>query len=87
MRAIDAVSGKVKWEYDPKAPEASGVRLRQGWGSRGIAYWNGKVITATQDGRLIALDERSGKPVWTVQTLEEGRRCSSPAHRAYSTEK
>ncbi|WP_233204182.1 PQQ-dependent dehydrogenase, methanol/ethanol family [Novosphingobium sp. HII-3] len=72
VRAIDAVSGKVKWEYDPKAPEASGVRLRQGWGSRGIAYWNGKVITATQDGRLIALDERSGKPVWTVQTLEEG---------------
>lgn len=72
VRAIDAVSGKVKWEYDPKAPEASGVRLRQGWGSRGIAYWNGKVITATQDGRLIALDERSGKPVWTVQTLAEG---------------
>lgn len=72
VRAIDVATGKVKWEHDPHAPEASGIRLRQGWGSRGIAYWNHKVITATQDGRLVALDEKTGKPVWTVQTLEEG---------------
>lgn len=72
VRAIDVATGKVKWEYDPKAPEASGIRLRQGWGSRGVAYWNHKVITATQDGRLIALDEKTGKPVWSVQTLDEG---------------
>lgn len=72
VRAIDVASGKVKWTHDPKAPEASGIRLRQGWGSRGIAYWNHKVITATQDGRLVALDERTGQPVWTVQTLPDG---------------
>ena len=72
VRAIDVETGKVKWTYDPKAPEASGIRLRQGWGSRGIAYWNHKVITATQDGRLIALDENSGQPVWSVQTLPDG---------------
>ncbi|TXG93332.1 MAG: PQQ-dependent dehydrogenase, methanol/ethanol family [Rhodocyclaceae bacterium] len=69
VRAIDVATGKVKWTYDPKAPEASGIKLRQGWGSRGIAYWNHKVITATQDGRLIALDETTGKPVWSVETF------------------
>ena len=72
VNAVDAVTGKLLWQYDPKAPEASGVRLRQGWGSRGIAWWNGKVYTATQDGRLIALDAKTGKPLWTVQTLDPG---------------
>ena len=72
VNAVDAVTGKLLWKYDPKAPEVSGVRLRQGWGSRGIAWWNGKVYTATQDGRLIALDAKTGKPLWTVQTLDPG---------------
>ncbi|RVQ64734.1 PQQ-dependent dehydrogenase, methanol/ethanol family [Croceicoccus ponticola] len=80
IRAIDVETGKVKWTYDPKAPEASGIKLRQGWGSRGIAYWNHKVITATQDGRLIALDEDTGQPVWTAQTFgkDELRFISGP---------
>ncbi|WP_337925450.1 PQQ-dependent dehydrogenase, methanol/ethanol family [Croceicoccus gelatinilyticus] len=80
VRAIDVETGKVKWTYDPEAPQASGVKLRQGWGSRGIAYWNQKVITATQDGRLIALDENTGEPVWTAQTFgkDELRFISGP---------
>jgi len=84
IRAIDVETGKVKWTYDPKAPEASGIKLRQGWGSRGIAYWNGKVITATQDGRLIALDEDSGEPVWTAQTFgKDALRFISGAPRVF----
>jgi quinohemoprotein ethanol dehydrogenase len=31
--------------------------------------WNGKVIIATLDGRLIGLDAASGQPVWTTQTF------------------
>lgn len=42
-----------------------------GWGSRGIAWWNGKIYTGTQDGRLIAIDAKSGTPVWSVQTFEK----------------
>jgi quinohemoprotein ethanol dehydrogenase len=72
VNAVDAATGKPLWKYDPKAPEVSGVRLRQGWGSRGIAYFNGKIYTATQDGRLIALDAKTGQPVWTTQTLDPG---------------
>lgn len=72
VRAIDALTGKELWTYDPHAPEAAGVRLRQGWGSRGIAYWNGKVYTGTQDGRLIAIDAKTGQPVWTTKTIADG---------------
>ena len=72
VNAVDAATGKLLWTYDPQAPQVAGVRLRQGWGSRGLAWWNGKIYTATQDGRLIALNAKTGKPVWTVQTLSDG---------------
>jgi quinohemoprotein ethanol dehydrogenase len=72
IHAVDATTGKELWTYDPQAAEAAGIRLRQGWGSRGIAWWDGRIYTGTQDGRLIAIDAKTGKPVWSVMTLEEG---------------
>lgn len=72
VHAVEAATGKELWSFDPHAAEAAGIRLRQGWGSRGIAWWNGKVYTGTQDGRLIAIDARTGKPLWSVMTLEKG---------------
>ena len=79
-RAFDARTGKLLWTYDPHAPEVSGHKLRQGWGSRGIAYWNGKVYIGTQDGRLIAIDAGTGHPVWSVETFgkDEQRFISGP---------
>ena len=38
--------------------------------SRGLAMWRDKIIIATLDGRLIALDKATGQPVWTTQTFE-----------------
>ena len=72
VHAMDAATGRLLWQYDPQVPEAAGPRLRMAWGSRGIAFWKGRVYTGTQDGRLIALDAKTGAPVWSVQTLEPG---------------
>lgn len=69
VAAYDATNGTKLWEYDPHAREAAGRKLRQGWGSRGIAWWNGKVYTGTQDGRLIAIDAKTGKPLWSQMTV------------------
>jgi len=69
VHAVDARTGELKWIFDPKAAEASGRKLRQGWGSRGLAWWNGLIYTGTQDGRLIAIDAQSGKQVWSVMTV------------------
>ncbi|MBU6267274.1 MAG: PQQ-binding-like beta-propeller repeat protein [Sphingomonadales bacterium] len=73
IHALDARSGKLLWKYDPKVAESEGAqwRMRAGWGIRGIAFRDGKVITATRDGRLLAVDARSGKLAWSVQTLDE----------------
>ena len=72
IRAMDAKTGKVLWTYDPKVTAHSGVELRGGWGIRGIAYWEGKVYTGTHDGRLIALNAKTGKLVWSVKTTTKG---------------
>jgi quinohemoprotein ethanol dehydrogenase len=69
VRAVDAVTGKLLWEYDPEVGKVAGMNLRVGWGVRGVAWWQGKVFVGTQDGRLIALDARTGTPVWSQQTF------------------
>lgn len=73
VHAVDAASGRLLWRYDPRAAEQAGINLRNGWGVRGIAWWNGKVYTGTVDGRLIAIDANTGRLVWSVQTFKPGR--------------
>jgi quinohemoprotein ethanol dehydrogenase len=65
--AVDAVSGKLLWRYDPKV---IGPKMRLAWGIRGLALWNDKVYVGTQDGRLIALRAGNGSLVWQNQTTE-----------------
>lgn len=71
VQAFDVKTGERIWKYDPEAYKVAGIRFRQGWGSRGLAWWNGKIYVGTIDGRLIAIDADTGKEVWSVQTLED----------------
>jgi quinohemoprotein ethanol dehydrogenase len=70
VHAIRATDGHLLWRYDPKVAEASGQKLRTGWGIRGLALWKDNVYAGTQDGRLLALAARTGKLAWSVQTLD-----------------
>jgi quinohemoprotein ethanol dehydrogenase len=72
VHAVDAATGKLLWRHDPEVAKVAGVHLRAGWGIRGLAWWKGRLYAGTQDGRLIALDAKTGKPVWTAQTVEPG---------------
>lgn len=72
IHAMDAQTGELLWQYDPHVYDVAGLRMRAGWGNRGLAYANGKIYTATLDGRLIAINARTGEEVWSTQTLEEG---------------
>jgi quinohemoprotein ethanol dehydrogenase len=70
LRAVDAASGELIWEYDPQVIEHAGDRLRIMWdASRGIAFYRGKIYIATVDGRLIAVDASTGTEVWSTQTF------------------
>lgn len=69
--AVDAQSGELRWRYDPHVIDTAGKRLRVMWDtSRGLAYWNDKVYTATIDGRLIAIDAASGEEIWSTMTVD-----------------
>ena len=69
VHAVDARTGKLLWRFDPEVYKVGGKKLPFSWGPRGIAYWKNKIYVATLDGRLIALDARTGKPLWTQQTV------------------
>jgi quinohemoprotein ethanol dehydrogenase len=68
--AVDAKTGKALWHYDPQVPGATAAKNCCDVVSRGAAVYQGKVYIATFDGRLIALDAASGKPVWTAETVD-----------------
>lgn len=68
--AYDAVTGKQLWRFDPQVDREKGRLACCDIVTRGLAAWNGKVIIATLDGRLIAIDAKSGKQAWSVDTLE-----------------
>ncbi len=70
--AYEAATGRVLWTYDPKVPLEWARLACCGPVSRGLAAWRGKIFIAALDGRLIALDARTGRPVWITQTLEKG---------------
>jgi quinohemoprotein ethanol dehydrogenase len=69
VHAFDARTGKLLWRFDPKVNHVSSQKMRYAWGPRGIAYWNGKVYVGTTDGRLIAIDAKNGKQVWSQRTV------------------
>nr|WP_238995523.1 PQQ-dependent dehydrogenase, methanol/ethanol family [Sphingomonas solaris] len=72
IHAVDAATGKLLWRYDPQAPQRAGRKMRSAWGIRGIAYAQGRIFTGTIDGRLIALDAKTGALAWSVQTIDPG---------------
>ena len=73
VTAYEATSGKVLWTFDPHVPTKYGRMACCDIVSRGLAAANGKIYVATLDGRLIALDARSGQPVWSVLTVDNSK--------------
>jgi quinohemoprotein ethanol dehydrogenase len=69
--ALDARTGKELWRWDPQNDQAK-VRpvICCGNVNRGIALYNGMVIAPSIDGRLFALDARTGKPVWETRIVD-----------------
>lgn len=71
IRAFDARTGKLLWEYDGGTRARAQSPLHFGWGSKGIGYGSGKVVLGTTDGFVIALDAKTGKEAWKVQDFPD----------------
>jgi quinohemoprotein ethanol dehydrogenase len=71
VKAYDAVSGKLLWEFDPRVPGEFGVKACCDVVNRGLAAWGKRLFVGTLDGRLIALDRNTGRPVWSQVTVDQ----------------
>lgn len=74
--ALRATDGRVLWTFDPQTWKYDPSKMHNSFAAnRGVAYAHGRVFAAALDGRLFALDARTGKLLWCVDTV--------PRHSAY----
>jgi quinohemoprotein ethanol dehydrogenase len=73
VKAYDARTGRLLWAYDPQVRRELGVNACCDVGNRGVAAWNHKIFVGVYDGRLVALDAASGKPVWSTLTVDTAK--------------
>jgi quinohemoprotein ethanol dehydrogenase len=64
--AVDVPTGKILWRYQADL-DPSRVKVCCGWVSRGVAIGDGKVFVGRLDAQLVALDQRTGKVLWSNQ--------------------
>jgi quinohemoprotein ethanol dehydrogenase len=68
--AVDGVTGKLKWKWDPEIWKLHPDRQGNSFGAnRGVAYANGRIFVGVLDGRLVALDAETGLVQWSVDTF------------------
>ena len=69
--AIDARTGKQLWTWDPKVDPKHERFACCDVVNRGAAFYKGRVYVASFDGRLNALDAKTGAVVWSVVTVDQ----------------
>jgi quinohemoprotein ethanol dehydrogenase len=72
MFAVDARTGKTKWRWDPDVPHEHISGLCCGPVNRGMAIYNGRVYAGLLDGRVVAVDQETGKLIWSTQDTVPG---------------
>jgi quinohemoprotein ethanol dehydrogenase len=64
--AIDVETGTQLWVYKSNLDRKIST-VCCGWVSRGVAIGEGKIFLGRLDGEIVALDQHTGKEVWSVQ--------------------
>ena len=67
--ALDARTGRELWVYDPKVPVEKAAHACCDVVNRGVAVHEGNVYVGTLDGRLVALDAKTGRERWSQRTF------------------
>lgn len=84
--AVNAATGALRWYFDPEVWKPDSNRLRYIMSiNRGVALWQGAVYVGTIDGRLIALNAKTGKTLWSVATVDaHSKRTITGAPRVFN---
>ncbi len=71
LHALDAVTGEEIWSYDPEVAGEDAIKGCCDVVNRGVAIYDGKVYLGVFDGRLEALDAKTGKLIWSKVTVDQ----------------
>ena len=66
--ALDAKTGRVFWRYEHRLPER--INVCCGRLNRGVAMLGDRLYQGTLDGRLLALDGKTGAVLWDRQLVD-----------------
>jgi alcohol dehydrogenase (cytochrome c) len=64
--ALSVETGAILWSHAAEL-DSEITTVCCGWTSRGVGLGDGKVFVGQLDGKLVALDQKTGKPVWSIQ--------------------
>ena len=64
--ALDVETGAILWNYAAHL-DPTRVKVCCGWVNRGLGMGAGQIYLGQLDAKLVALDQRTGKVVWTTQ--------------------
>jgi alcohol dehydrogenase (cytochrome c) len=80
--AVNGATGEMLWSFIPKLDEDTVTRQTHSPYNRGLAMGFGNLYVGTVDGRLIAIDIKTGKPVWDTKLVnsQELSRRGGQAH-------
>ena len=67
--AVKGDTGEVLWSFIPKLDDDLVARQTHSPYNRGMAMGDDKLYIGTVDGRLFALDIKTGKPVWETKLI------------------
>jgi quinohemoprotein ethanol dehydrogenase len=70
--AVSVETGEVLWEYKANI-EPKVARPCCSWVGRGLALGDGKIFLGQLDAKLVALDQSTGKVVWSIQAEDPGK--------------
>ena len=73
VKALDAKTGQLLWEYDPQVNRAWAVNACCDVVNRGVAFWDGQIFIGTLDGYLVALDAQTGAENWKILTIDQNK--------------
>jgi quinohemoprotein ethanol dehydrogenase len=83
--AVSVDTGELLWKREARVWEHNARKMNFIFPlNRGCAFADGRVFSATLDGRLLALDAKTGEELWSVETVErDDMRYVTGAPRAF----
>jgi glucose dehydrogenase len=77
--ALDAKTGQKKWQYEPDIPDDVMQYGCCDVVNRGVTYADGKIFVGRLDGKLSALDAKTGDDLWTTGPLTSSTTSRAPS--------